>query len=269
MGSVLVRNEDVFVERAIRNAAAFCDRIHVLDHMSSDGTREILRGLARELDHLEVVRSRDSADSHRALAPYFGTSTWALGIDGDELFDPAGLASLRAELEAGAFDRWFRVRGWILHCDELDEARGRAFGYLAPPSRPITKLFNLGAVERFSEGPERLHWTPDFRDGYAMQSICDLAHERAWDDDPLRMLHVCFLRRSSADGDGPSERQNLPETGAYRRRRAMGLIRRLRPYTPGWEVREAAREGLSWKRAKYARGPRIEVDARPFSIGGA
>ena len=32
VGSVLVRNEDVFVERAIRNVAAFCDRIHVVDH---------------------------------------------------------------------------------------------------------------------------------------------------------------------------------------------------------------------------------------------
>jgi hypothetical protein len=46
VGSVLVRNEDVFLERAIRNAAGFCDRIHVLDHMSNDGTPAILRSLA-------------------------------------------------------------------------------------------------------------------------------------------------------------------------------------------------------------------------------
>ena len=37
---VLVRNEDLYVEQAIRNVAAFCDRIHVADHMSTDGTWE-------------------------------------------------------------------------------------------------------------------------------------------------------------------------------------------------------------------------------------
>ena len=31
VGSVLVRNEDVYVERAIRNALTVCDRVHVLD----------------------------------------------------------------------------------------------------------------------------------------------------------------------------------------------------------------------------------------------
>ena len=31
VGVALVHNEDVFVERAIRNVADFCDRIHVAD----------------------------------------------------------------------------------------------------------------------------------------------------------------------------------------------------------------------------------------------
>jgi hypothetical protein len=38
VGIVLVRNEDMFVERAIRNVAAFCDRIHAVDHVSTDST---------------------------------------------------------------------------------------------------------------------------------------------------------------------------------------------------------------------------------------
>jgi hypothetical protein len=42
VGSVLVRNEDVFLERAIRNVAAFCDRIFAVDHRSKDRTWEIL-----------------------------------------------------------------------------------------------------------------------------------------------------------------------------------------------------------------------------------
>ena len=39
VGIVLVSNEDVFVERAIRNMAAFCDRIYAVDHLSSDARR--------------------------------------------------------------------------------------------------------------------------------------------------------------------------------------------------------------------------------------
>jgi hypothetical protein len=46
IGSVLVRNEDLYVEQAIRNVVDFCDRIHVVDHVSDDGTSEIVRALA-------------------------------------------------------------------------------------------------------------------------------------------------------------------------------------------------------------------------------
>ena len=35
---MLVHNEDEFVEQALRNAAPFCDRFHVADNMSTDGT---------------------------------------------------------------------------------------------------------------------------------------------------------------------------------------------------------------------------------------
>ena len=52
VGSVLVRNEDVFVEQSIRNVAAFCDRIYAVDHVSTDRTWEILGSLAQEFDHL-------------------------------------------------------------------------------------------------------------------------------------------------------------------------------------------------------------------------
>jgi hypothetical protein len=38
VGSILVRNEDVFVEQSIRNVAKFCDRIHAVDHDSSGGS---------------------------------------------------------------------------------------------------------------------------------------------------------------------------------------------------------------------------------------
>src|SRR5205814_603479 len=79
VGIVLVRNEDMFVERAIRNVAAFCDRIHVVDHVSTDGTWEILQALASEYDHLDARRAGHAGVSHTLVEPYAGTATWVFG----------------------------------------------------------------------------------------------------------------------------------------------------------------------------------------------
>jgi glycosyltransferase involved in cell wall biosynthesis len=46
---VLVKNEADVIEEMLRAAAAWCDRIHVLDNGSDDGTDEIVRRLADEL----------------------------------------------------------------------------------------------------------------------------------------------------------------------------------------------------------------------------
>jgi len=264
VGSVLVRNEDVFIERAIRNVAAFCDRIHAVDHTSTDRTWEILRALARELDHLDARRSRNSAIAHRLLAPYAGTATWVIGVDGDELFDPQALARLRAQLLDGAHADVFRMKAHVLNCDELDEANGAAWGWLAPPSRPITKLFNFGAVESWPESPEPLQTGHvAFREGYQWETRRDLAETTTWDSDPLRCLHVCFLRRSSLDTD-PAARKNLDESREFDRGpigRLKRLIRRP-PRAPNIVALE--RQGKDWKREWYARGDRVQIDASPF-----
>lgn len=261
-----MRNEDVFVEQAVRNVAAFCDRIHVVDHLSTDRTPELLRGLAVELDHVTVERSSDAGDSHRAIEAYAGTPTWALGVDGDELYDPTALALLRGELEAGVHADVFRLKGHVLNCDELDEAQGVAWGFLSPPSRPVTKLFNMAAVDTWTGCLERLHdGMAVFRPGFDWDSLRYLSEGTDWDSDPLRMVHTCFLRRSSKDRDGqPSIRPGLPETGAWRRG-SLGLLHRLRRrrYLDP-RIKEYARAGSSWKQEWYARGPRVTVDARPF-----
>jgi Glycosyl transferase family 2 len=255
VGSVLVRNEDVFVEQSIRDVAEFCDRIHAVDHVSTDRTWEILGRLARELDHLDARRSRSSATAHRLLAPYAGTATWVLGVDGDELYDPAGLARLRRALLEGEHADVFRLKAHVLNCDELDEARATASGWLAPPSRPITKLFNFGAVESWDESADPLQaGDVVFKDGQHWESRRDLADETTWDDDPLRCLHVCFVRRSSSDAG--RARLNLDESGEYDRG-PLGTLKRLaRPRRPP--------DGANWKRDWYARGERVTVDAGPF-----
>jgi hypothetical protein len=267
VGSVLVRNEDLFVERAVRNVAEFCDRIHAVDHVSSDRTWEMLRALAVELDHLDVRRSRNSADAHRLLAPYAGTETWVIGVDGDELYDPQGLARLRAQLLDGVHADAFRVKAHVLNCDELDEAGGAAWGWLAPPSRPITKLFNFGAVVSWRESPEPLQTGHViFREGYQWESRRDLAEGTTWENDPLRCLHVCFLRRSSLD-TADASRQNLDESREFDRG-ALGRLKRLVRKPPrAANIVELERQGKDWKREWYARGDRVKVDAGPFVTG--
>ena len=258
VGSVLVRNEDLFVEQSIRNVAGFCDRIHAVDHVSTDSTWQILRALAGELDHLDIRRSRDSASAHRLLEPYAGTDTWVIGVDGDELYDPDGLVRLRQDLIAGAYGEVFRIKAHVLNCDRLDVAAGVAGGWLAPPSRPITKLFNFGAVESWTDSPDPLQaGRVVFRPGQDWESRNDLSDSTAWDTDPLRCLHLCFVQRSSnEDASAAGARQNLDESGAYDRG-PIGTLARLvrRPRTPA---------DASWKRDWYARGDHVTVDARPF-----
>jgi hypothetical protein len=266
VGSVLVRNEDVFVEQSIRNVAEFCDRIHAVDHVSTDGTWEILTALARELDHLDVRRSRNSALAHALLAPYAGTETWVFGVDGDELYDPTGLARLRRDLLAGAHADVFRLKAHVLNCDELDEDEGTASGWLAPPSRPITKLFNFGAVESWAHTPEPLQaGDAVFRQGFHWESRRDLADDTTWETDPLRCLHVCFLPRSAGDAARADEgRRSLAESREFDRG-AVASLKRLvrRPRLPA-NIAELERQGRNWKREWYARGERVTVDAGAF-----
>ena len=256
VGSVLVRNEDLYVEQSIRNVAEFCDRIHAVDHVSSDRTWEILCALAADFDHLEVGRSRNSASAHESLAPYAGTETWVFGVDGDELYDPTGLARLRRDLLAGAHEDVFRLKAHVLNCDELDISAGKAAGWLAPPSRPVTKLFNFDVIESWPESPDPLQaGTVVFRAGQHWESRRDLANETTWDSDPLRCLHLCFLRRSSAEVG--AARPNLDESGEYDRG-PVGKLKRI------VRRRRSERVSSNWKREWYARGDRVSVDAGPF-----
>lgn len=264
IGSVLVRNEDMFVERAIRNVANFCDRIYAFDHVSTDRTWEILEGLAKELDHLEVRRSRRSPESHLPIERQAGSPIWAIGVDGDELYDPIALRGLREDLLAGAHRDVFRLKGHVLNCEAIDRTEGTASGFMAPPSRPVTKLFNLAAVESWPGSSQRLHaGRPVFREGQSWESLRYL-YDLGWAGDPLRCLHVCFMRRSSVDQEGSSGRKNINETGLYDRSLLGAVKRRLRgPWVPP-DVADLHRAGTNWKREWYARGDLVTVDATPF-----
>jgi glycosyltransferase involved in cell wall biosynthesis len=268
VGSVLVRNEDVFLERAIRNVAAFCDRIFAVDHRSKDRTWEILKQLAGEYDHLEIRRSSNAGTAHRVLEPFAGTPAWVIGIDGDEVYDPDGLARLREALLGGAHSDVFNVKAHVLNCESLDVASGSAIGYMSPPSRPVTKLFNYAAVTSWKGALERLQGgQPTFRPGYDSESRRWLHETTSWDDDPLRCLHVCFMRRSSLDrSEGGEDHYNLDESRQFKRDPLHSLLRRIRPPRKAPRIAALHEQGSSWKREAYARGDLVTVDARPFRV---
>jgi hypothetical protein len=261
VGIVLVRNEDVFVEQAIRNVAGFCDRIHAVDHVSTDKTWKILQRLERDYPQLDARRSHHAGESHALLEPYAGTETWVFGVDGDELYDPTRLTAFRNELLGGAHDSAFKVASNVLNCVDLDQTRGTATGYLSPPSRSITKLYNFAAIDEWrGDGAERLHGgSIAFREGYDERSVDNIGERLRWDKTPLRCLHACFLQRSTAEpapsGDSYA-RPILEETQLQDRSLVGALKRRVR--------RRGIPEASAWKREKYMRGDLVTVDTSPF-----
>jgi len=200
VGVVLVHNEDVFVEQAIRNIARFCDRIYAVDHLSSDRTPEILHRLASELDHLEVRRSSDAGDSHRPLEAYAGTAAWAFGVDGDELYDP------RAPPRRA---RGGRPRGRVPAQGSCAELRGAGRGASGRQGLPRAALASGDEALQHGGGGEldRLPRAVARRRGGVSGGIrvgvapVSLGTGRLGVGS-LRMLHTCFLPRSSADPSG-------------------------------------------------------------------
>jgi hypothetical protein len=262
VGIVLVRNEDVFVEQAIRNVAAFCDVIHAVDHVSTDGTWEILGALAREYDHLDARRTAHADDSHTLIERYAGTPTWVFGVDGDELYDQARLAGFRDLLRAGAYANVFKVASNVVNCVQVDRDAGTATGYLSPPSRSITKLYNFAAIESWAgDGSERLHGgTIVFREGFDEGDVDNIGERSSWEETPLRCLHQCFVRRSTKDPEGPGRepagRPILMESAMHDRTWRGAFKRRVQ----GRRKVDVS----AWKREKYMRGNLVTVDASPF-----
>lgn len=259
VGIVFVRNEDCFVERAVVNAADFCDLVLLADRRSTDATPRILKSFVShdsgkfrffELDHPH--------ESHRLLQPYVGKNCWVFAVDGDEIYDADRLRSFRPRLLAGEFAKWWMILGNVVHCRNFDPLARTAEGFSAPPSRSMVKLYNFGAIESWDGyTPERLHGgTPVFRSGYHDQLKLELHKSFGWEETPLRCLHMCFLPRSSTDRHRTGvARESIIETfhGGW-----TGWFRR-------WSDRLRGRATLSpSKTERYARGQPVIVDTTPF-----
>jgi hypothetical protein len=254
VGIVLVRNEDLHVERAVRNVAGFCDKIFLCDHGSRDETPTILARLVSEFSHASLHLMNHPRESHDLLKPFCGTNTWIFGVDGDEIYDPQKLVIFRNRIRSGEFERVWRMKGNVLHCTALGE--GVAKGFTAPPSRSITKLYNFSAIRAWDgDTVERLHGGQiDFCEGWNDSMKRNLQDEEPWGKASLRCLHLCFLQRSSLDKPGTCARANIMETYGSGWR---GTLNRLF----GFFDSDA---DSRWKKSHYCKGPEVTVDASPF-----
>ncbi len=261
IGISLVRNEDIHVEWALRNALPLCDRLIVADHQSQDGTAGILQRLKEEYpNRLELHRIGDPVESQSFLDPFMGQKAWIFGVDGDEIYDPVGLVKLKRMLLDGAFADWWVVFGNVLNCTEINRAEGYARGYLAPPSRSMTKLYNFDMIEFWKASGQRLHGDAiRFKRGYEASRRLDLHQQLSWEESCFRCLHTCFLPRSSGEiknaGEGITGRLNVSES------RSGTMLRKLNNYL---RMKMGRRPRSDWKREKYQRGPLVQKNIRDF-----
>jgi hypothetical protein len=259
VGIVLVHNEDLHVARAVENIASFCDRVILCDHQSSDGTVGILEGLVSKYHHAELHHITHPSESHDLLKPFAGTRTWVFAVDGDEIYDPRLLDGFRHRLLAGEFDEIWRMKGNVLHCTSVTPDHTLASGFMSPPSRSMTKLYNFAAINAWNgKMIERLHGGEiSFKEGYHDLLKNNFQESLGWEETPLRCLHLCFLRRSSLE-ESPSregQRENIQEIfgGGL-----AGKCRRLLNRILGRKATS------SWKQYYYRQGPIEMVDATPF-----
>jgi glycosyltransferase involved in cell wall biosynthesis len=258
VGISLVKDEDLFVEQALRNVLDFCDELILADNDSRDGTPAILERLAAEQpEKVRLHRVGHPSESHDLISGYAGQDVWVLGVDGDELYDPARLSAFRQTLLAGDLDQWWLVRGNALHCNELAADRSTAAGWLSPPAPSMTKLHNFRLIESWDgRHPERLHGTEGlrFKDGGGGRKY-ELMREYSWEQSPFRCLHVCFVARSSRERKAGA-RRNIPDMNAPRRAP-------LRAWTRLRELVGAPAQS-PWKLEHYRKGDVVEVPVSEF-----
>ncbi len=194
--------EEYFAAWALMNAAAFCDRIIVMDNRSQDRTRRIVEAVAGVHPHIEIMDVRHSRRTHKYLEPLAGTPTWVFAIDGDEIHDPAGLAVMRRRLLAGCYDRYWQVTGYMVNVTGFHAEEGVVSGYSRPEALGDCRLYNFYAIESWQSRNERLHGGKIvFKPGYDATEL-SLWKQETWSESVFRCLHLCFMPRSSMDEAG-------------------------------------------------------------------
>jgi glycosyltransferase involved in cell wall biosynthesis len=256
IGIILVKNEDINIERVIKNIINFCDEIIILDNCSTDETWQKIIRISSQYKNVFSKQIADSLTSHSYIEKYAGTDTWIFGVDGDEIYDPGGLNIFKEKILRGEYNKWWSIRGNCLHVEEMDVEKKTATGYEAPPARSITKIFNFSLLSSWHETKsERLHG-----DGAKFNNLfnseykyLDLYKQYKWEESFFRCLHTCFLPRSS-QGDIRA-RFNPTETSKI----GFGVINFFRNLRKGIFSFES-----SYKIAKYKVGVKKTIDISSF-----
>jgi len=216
-GISLVKNEDLYIERVLRNVIDFCDEIIVLDNMSSDSTFEIVSKLSQICPKIKLFKIKDAFRSHKFIEKYANTNTWIFNIDGDEIYDPSGLKKLKEEILSGKYrDKWM-IRGNGLHCEEINLNLKIVKGYLSPPSRLVPQIWNFSLLESWIEKySQRLHGTNlVFKKGYDISLVYKISDYYEWDSSHFRALHLCFLKRTSLNNKYKNLARLSPQEASY------------------------------------------------------
>lgn len=103
--TILVKNEEDIIEENIRvHAALGVDGFAVMDHMSSDGTREKLEALKSEFD-LQVIDQKDPIYKQSEWMTQLAETArdemgadWVISNDADEFWLPSGEKNLKEHL---------------------------------------------------------------------------------------------------------------------------------------------------------------------------
>lgn len=260
VGIVLARDEEFYLGTVLRNIVPFCDHVIIADHGSTDDTGEIARQFAAGAPSAEYHFITDPRYSHDLLRKYAGRKVWIFGVDGDEIYDPIGLSILKKQITVDRYDRWWMILGNVMNCVEIDKTHMKAKGYLSPPCRSMTKLYNFHAISDWrGKCPERLHGGEIlFKDGYHPEKRLEMQKHFAWEQSILRCLHLCFLPRSRKDKEAvgkPLVRENIADrnTESVFQKLKHRVFRKM-------EESEASR----WKRKKYMRGGIVSCDIHSF-----
>lgn len=258
VGIALLRNEEHFVTWVLHNVVEFCDELIVLDNQSSDRTPERITRIADSFPNVTVHPCEDPNTSQKYIEDYAGERVWVLGVDGDEVYDPTGLARLRPRLLSGEFDGVWRIDGHALNAVRTDLDAGYAEGHAVPATPPQTKLYNFAAIDSWHEpDKERLHGhRMVFRPGYSKATRHLLYEDDDWGRSDLRLLHLCFFPRSSLKETSPANRPNPSFVKARGVRKGLIHLQNFlsRPFS----------RGTSYKTRRYTRGPLVRREIEAF-----
>ena len=116
VGLGVVKNEADVIEQSARHALRFCDRIVYLDNGSTDGTWELLQGLAKDGGGRIVVAGQELGPFHDGLRGMIyddlhgsmGDDDWWIQIDADEFLEVDPRPAIRRAVAA----RRNRIRTW-------------------------------------------------------------------------------------------------------------------------------------------------------------